>query len=123
MAFLPGFVLGGLMFLAVHMGWPTGWYAAGRQAHGHAQLMGWGGAMILGVGLQFLPRLRGARLWSPHWVPPLFIMLAVGLTVRVVAQPLAAALPGAPMPWLVVLMAGTGVETVAVIGLLVVLVQ
>lgn len=123
MAFLPGFVLGGLMFLAVHMGWPTGWYAAGRQAHGHAQLMGWGGAMILGVGLQFLPRLRGARLWSPHWVPPLFIMLAVGLTVRVVAQPLAAALPGAPMPWLVVLMAGIVVETIAVLGLMLLMVQ
>lgn len=123
MAVLPGFLLGGLMFLAVYMGWPLGWYAAARQAHGHAQLMGWGGAMILGVGLQFLPRLRGAKLWSPHWVPPLFVMLALGMTVRIVAQPLAAALSGSAMPWLVLLVAGTGVETVAVIGLLVVLVQ
>ncbi|HTO02827.1 MAG TPA: hypothetical protein VL069_03955 [Opitutus sp.] len=86
-ALLPG--LGLITFLvgAVAMGVPVGpWYAAAIQAHGTAMLMGWGGTMILGVGLHFLPRLRGVKLAFRQQVPVLFWLLAGGLTLRVVGQ-------------------------------------
>ncbi|MCC6859314.1 MAG: NnrS family protein [Bryobacterales bacterium] len=35
------------------------------QAHGHAQLLGWVGAFIIGISLYMLPKLRGGRLRSP----------------------------------------------------------
>lgn len=48
LAITAGFGLGG-----------TRWPAA-EQAHGHIQVFGWAGLMVLGVGFHFLPRLRGA---------------------------------------------------------------
>jgi hypothetical protein len=35
-------------------------YAAWLQAHGHAQVFGWVGSFILGIGLYSVPKLRGA---------------------------------------------------------------
>ncbi|PZN10246.1 MAG: hypothetical protein DIU69_07420 [Bacillota bacterium] len=90
-ALVPGFFLGGLLATAARNGSP--WlaaYPALAQAHGHAQLAGWGGAMILGVALQFLPRLRGSQLARPGWVRPLFGVFAGGLALRVAGQVLAA---------------------------------
>lgn len=41
------------------------WWIALAQAHGHVQLFGWAGLFVLGVGLYFLPRLRGTTLALP----------------------------------------------------------
>lgn len=88
-AVLPGFGLAALMTGTLAVGRPVGlWYAAAIQAHATALLMGWGGGMILGVALHFLPRLRGVKLAHPKWVPVLFWLLAGGLALRVVGQPL-----------------------------------
>lgn len=121
MALLPGFALGGLMLTAVSLGWDTSWYAAARQAHGHAQLMGWGGAMFFGVGLHFLPRLRGAKLVVPHVIPWLFTLFASGLVMRTVAQPLAALTTTAFATWRGLMVAGTVAETIGILGVLAVL--
>lgn len=86
-ALLPGIGLITFLVGAVAMGVPVGpWYAAAIQAHGTAMLMGWGGTMILGVALHFLPRLRGVKLAFRQQVPVLFWLLAGGLTLRVVGQ-------------------------------------
>ncbi|HEY7063766.1 MAG TPA: hypothetical protein VII06_19965 [Chloroflexota bacterium] len=88
LALVGGFGLGGALFL--HQ---SAWRLAGTQAHGHVQVFGWAGLLVLGVGLHFLPRLRGARLVAPglaRWVLGLY---AGGLVVRLVAQPLAAFVP------------------------------
>lgn len=86
-ALVPGFTVGGLLAWAAWRGWPvTRAYAALAQAHGHAQLVGWGGGMILGVALHFLPRLRGSRLAHPRAVPPLFALFAAGLLLRLGGQ-------------------------------------
>ncbi|HEY8393406.1 MAG TPA: hypothetical protein VIK92_01220 [Thermaerobacter sp.] len=103
-ALVPGFFLGGLLAAAARNGSSLlEVYPALAQAHGHAQLAGWGGAMILGVALQFLPRLRGSQLARPGWIPPLFWTYAAGLALRVAGQVLAALVqataagaPGAP---------------------------
>jgi uncharacterized protein involved in response to NO len=55
------------------------------EAHGHIQLFGWGGLMVLGVGLFFLPRLRGAPLAAPSLVLPALLLLSGGLAIRLAA--------------------------------------
>jgi uncharacterized protein involved in response to NO len=88
---LGGFALGAALFVAILLGLPLGpWWRAAAQAHGHAQLFGWLGLMILGVGLHFMPRLRGAPLARPGLAPLALGLVAGGVTVRLVAAPTAA---------------------------------
>ncbi|HLI26892.1 MAG TPA: hypothetical protein VKZ60_07475 [Chloroflexota bacterium] len=88
-AALPGFALGAVLF--GHRGGL--WWAAAAQAHGHAQLFGWAGLLVIGVLLHFLPRLRGAPLRAPRATPWILGLYGGGLALRVVAQPLAPLLP------------------------------
>jgi len=73
------------------------WWPAMVQAHGHIQIFGWGGLMVLGVGFFFLPRLRGAPLAAPSLPPWILGFMATGLGLRAAAQP-ALALYRGPMP-------------------------
>lgn len=110
------------MLAAVAWGWDTSWYAAARQSHGHAQLLGWGGAMIFGVGLHFLPRLRGTKLAHSQRVPGAFYVFATGLIVRVVAQPWAAlAAPAPAQTGQILLLAGSLAETAGILAILTIL--
>jgi uncharacterized protein involved in response to NO len=55
--------------------------AAWIQAHGHAQIFGWIGTFILGIGYYSIPKLRGAKLaalWSP-WIS--WTLWTVGVTL------------------------------------------
>jgi uncharacterized protein involved in response to NO len=88
LALLGGFGLGGALFL--HQ---TAWRFPAAQAHGHVQVFGWAGLLVLGVGLHFLPRLRGARLAAPGLAPWVLTIYASGLVVRLIAQPLATFVP------------------------------
>lgn len=89
-ALTAGFGLGAYLVLARAFGIPLGgWYSAVVQAHGHAQLFGWMGLFLLGVGLFFLPRLRGTNLKHPERAPVALGLLAAGIGLRSVAQPLA----------------------------------
>jgi len=61
LAITAGFGLGAALFAAQALQAPIGlWWPAAAQAHGHTQLFGWIGLMVLGVGFHVLPRLRGA---------------------------------------------------------------
>src|SRR5436190_17405569 len=56
--------------------------AAWIQAHGHAQIFGWIGTFILGIGYYSIPKLRGAKLaalWSP-WIS--WTLWTVGVTLH-----------------------------------------
>jgi uncharacterized protein involved in response to NO len=92
-----GFGLGMLLFLHLAAGRPAGlWWIAAVQAHGHVQLFGWGGMFALGIGLYFLPRLRGCPPPSPSAVRTAAWLLGGGLALRALSQPAVAALePGA----------------------------
>ncbi len=91
-----GFGLGMLLFLHLAAGQPAGlWWVAAVQAHGHVQLFGWGGMFALGIGLYFLPRLRGCPPPSPWAVRTAAWLLGGGLALRALTQPAVAALePG-----------------------------
>lgn len=67
---------------------PGAWWGAVVQAHGHAQLFGWLGLFVLGMGLYFLPKLRGANLINTARLPFALGLLALGITLRALMQPL-----------------------------------
>ena len=67
------------------------WWVAMLQAHGHAQLLGWIGLFIIGVSLYFLPRLAGTPLRFPRLPAWILSLLATGILLRAVSQPLLAA--------------------------------
>lgn len=88
-AALPGFALG-----AALLGHRAGaWWVAAAQAHGHAQLFGWAGLLVVGVLLHFLPRLRGAPLRAPRAGPWVLGLYGGGVLLRAVGQPLAPLVP------------------------------
>jgi len=89
LALIVGFGLGGVLFAAPALRMPLGgWVVAAAQVHGHIQLFGWAGLMVLGIGLHFLPRLRGRPLARPRHAHTAVVLLVVGLVLRSVAQPL-----------------------------------
>src|SRR5262245_23571695 len=90
-ALVGGFGLGGALAAAVAAGLPLGpWWRAAVQAHGHAQLFGWLGLMVLGVGLHFLPRLRGAALPRPRLARAALGLVVGGVAARLLCAPFAA---------------------------------
>jgi uncharacterized protein involved in response to NO len=66
---LPGTFLGVWNLLTISSNRAAGTVsAAWIQAHGHAQIFGWIGTFILGIGYYSIPKLRGAKL-SALWRP------------------------------------------------------
>lgn len=127
-ALLPGFGLAALMTGAWAAGWPRGvWHAASVQVHAVSLLMGWGGAMILGVGLHFLPRLRGVKLRGARWAVSLFWVLAGGLVLRMAGQLALGCLPPPGETSMLLLngavVSGVVLQTISVAGLLVILIS
>ncbi|TAH51592.1 MAG: hypothetical protein EYC68_09505 [Chloroflexota bacterium] len=87
-ALTAGFGYGALVVGSIALGIiPGSWWGAVIQAHGHAQLFGWVGLFVLGMGFYFLPRLRGVRLQNPERIPYAFALLVSGIGLRVIAQP------------------------------------
>jgi uncharacterized protein involved in response to NO len=92
LALTAGFGLGGGLATAEAAHASIGlWWLAAAQGHGHVQVFGWIGLMVIGVALHVLPRLRGAPLGHAAAVPILFLLIVVGLVARAGAQPLFAA--------------------------------
>lgn len=90
-ALTAGFGYGALMVGALALGIiPGTWWGAVVQAHGHAQMFGWMGLFILGMGLYFLPRLRGVPLQATTRLPYALGLLGGGIVLRVLAQSLLA---------------------------------
>lgn len=89
-ALTAGFGYGAVMVALLAFGViPGAWYPPLLQAHGHAQLFGWLGCFILGMGLFFLPRLHGAKLQHQERLRYVLVLLVTGIALRTVAQPLA----------------------------------
>lgn len=91
------------------------WWIAMVQAHGHAQLFGWAGLFVLGVGLFFLPRLRGTTLAHAQLARYALASWVVGITLRTISQPLSA-FPDTSMPRGILLAALAGSGAMEVIG-------
>ncbi len=95
-ALTAGFGLGAIVVPAMAFGATNGtWWIASVQAHGHAQLFGWIGVFVLGVGLYFLPRLRGTISRASSLNRPALALLSVGVLLHVTCQLL---LPAGDVP-------------------------
>lgn len=83
---LPGTFVGVLNLMKISTAHTSGAADAGWiQAHGHAQIFGWLGTFILGIGYYTIPRLRLSRFssaaaWTTYflWVAGVLIRWAVG---------------------------------------------
>jgi uncharacterized protein involved in response to NO len=110
-----GFVLATILTLASIFASTIGpWWAAIAQAHGHLQLYGWAGLFVLGVAFHFLPRLRGAPLVAPRWIPWILAGVICSLLTRAFSQPLLV-LSGAGI-WRIGLAVSGVVECIALSG-------
>ncbi len=90
-ALFPGFATGGALFAALSLGIPTGsQWELDAQAHGHAEVFGWAGMLVIGVGYHFLPRLRGTALALPGLASGSFWVLLFGLVARILLEAIAA---------------------------------
>lgn len=78
-----GFLLGAGLVMAMAFGFPLGrGFASFMQVHGHVQLVGWAGLLIMGVSLYFLPRLSGIPLAQPRWPRWILVLMTAGLMLR-----------------------------------------
>lgn len=85
-----GCTLGAINLAAMALAGVTGSYwEAITQAHGHAQIFGWVGLFILGVAYHVLPRLKATELQARPLAIASFWLFLAGITLRMVAQPLA----------------------------------
>ncbi len=82
-----GFGAGTLLFASLLFDIGDGlWWPAVAQAHGHAQLFGWAGLMVLGIALHFFPRLASAPAVPAGLARAAFWMLLSGLLLRIVSR-------------------------------------
>jgi uncharacterized protein involved in response to NO len=119
LAVTAGFGLGaGLFAVEAARGSIGLWWPAAAQVHGHLQLFGWAGLMVLGVGFHFLPRLRGAPPLPWTWSTIILALYVSGLGLRALAQPLLAVTGLSPSlyPFLRVCLAGSGVMELAAVS-------
>ncbi|GIV04210.1 MAG: hypothetical protein KatS3mg015_3040 [Fimbriimonadales bacterium] len=89
LALFPGFALGAHLASVLGFGFPIReGFVSFVQTHGHVQLVGWAGLFILGISLHFIPRLAGAPLGRPQWIPRILAAVAGGLMLRSIAHPM-----------------------------------
>lgn len=81
-----GFGLGAWLLLSAAFGFPmpAGGWSALVQVHGHAQLIGFAGLLVLGVGYRILPRFRGAPEPSTPAMAASGALVAAGVLLRLV---------------------------------------
>jgi cbb3-type cytochrome oxidase subunit 1 len=60
-----------------------------KQIHGHAQVFGWVGLFIMGVAFHAVPRMKMQPLRHVRAAKCCFVLMLVGVLLRVLAQPLA----------------------------------
>lgn len=111
LALSSGFAIGAHLAAVVGFGFPPGrGFYSFVQTHGHVQLLGWAGLLIVGISLHFIPRLAGTPLQRPQWIPRILSAIAGGLALRSVAQPLLPYLEGSAYGLLGLLVAVSAVS-------------
>jgi uncharacterized protein involved in response to NO len=82
-----GFPIGAHLTFVIGFGFSiSAGYASFVQTHGHMQLVGWAGLLVMGISLHFIPRLAGVPIARPQWLSRLVWLMAAGLTMRTLGQ-------------------------------------
>src|ERR1700687_1355943 len=86
-----GFSLGLYLLLGFAFGWPSsGGTPALMQVHGQIQVFGFLVMFIMAVRVRLFPRFHASRLDRPAQVSGGGLLLATGVVLRAIAQPLPA---------------------------------
>jgi hypothetical protein len=106
-----GFPIGAHVAFVLGFGFPVRrGLASFIHIHGHVQLVGWAGLMIMGISLHFMPRLAGIPIAQPQWLRRLVGLVALGLGLRSIGHAVLPYLVGqpafTPVAWLVVASGG-----------------
>jgi uncharacterized protein involved in response to NO len=103
---VPGTFLGAMNLIGISQGNAASFTQAWMQAHGHAQIFGWIGSFIIGIGFYSIPRATSAGKFavSRGWL--CWVLWTLGVTLR-----WASGLEGAP--WRVTLPLGAVLEFIA----------
>jgi uncharacterized protein involved in response to NO len=101
-----GFAIGAHMTFVLGFDFPLGkGFASFIQIHGHAQLVGWVGLVIMGISLHFIPRLAGVPIARPQWLNRILCLMLIGLALRSIGHSVVPFLPErsalVPVVWLV----------------------
>ena len=94
-----GFVRASILFaltagfaIAAHLSFTIGYdfdlsdgFYAFIQIHGHAQLLGWIGLLVMGISLHFIPRLSHSPIRDPSVLRRILILMSAGLSLRILA--------------------------------------
>ena len=97
MALGSGFAIAGHMSFILGFSFAPGpGYVSFVQTHGHVQLVGWAGLLIIGISLHVMPRMAGAPLAYPQWRSWILWLLVGGLALRAAGHPLVAYMPAGP---------------------------
>lgn len=103
---VPGTLLGALNLIGISQGHANTYTPAWMQAHGHAQIFGWIGTFILGIGFYSIPRATQAGKFAVSRGWWCWALWTAGVLLR-----WSAGLPGAP--WRIALPLGSALELVA----------
>jgi uncharacterized protein involved in response to NO len=97
MALSAGFAIGGhLTFVLGFSFRPGPGFTSFVQTHGHVQLVGWAGLLIMGISMHVMPRMAGVPLARPQWRGWILWLMVWGLGLRIVGHSLVAYLPPSP---------------------------
>lgn len=66
------------------------------QTHGHVQLVGWTGLLIMGISMHVMPRMAGVPLAHPQWRSWILWLMTWGLGLRIAGHSLVAYVPRSP---------------------------
>lgn len=99
-----GFALGLYLVVGFAFGLPLAASSPALvQVHGQVQIVGFVGLFIMAVAVQLLPRFYASRLEHPTQVLLGGLLLATGLALRIIGQPL---LPGVPLRPVILMLSG-----------------
>src|SRR5262245_59232602 len=106
-----GLSIGAHLAFVLGFGFPVGrGFVSHVQTHGHVQLVGWAGLMIMGISLHFIPRLAGVPLARPYWLGPILWLMVSGLGLHSIGRYVAPYITEqpifAPVTWLVAISGG-----------------
>ncbi|MDA1256445.1 MAG: NnrS family protein [Chloroflexi bacterium] len=88
-ALIYGFGTGAGMMLAPAFGIDRGlWWIVHGQAHGVAQIFGWGGLFMMGVSFHVVPRFRNGPMDFPWPQRAVLTLVVIGITLRFFGQSL-----------------------------------
>lgn len=94
MAFGAGFAIAGHLSFVLGFGFRSGpGFTSFVQTHGHVQLIGWTGLLIMGISMHVMPRLAGVPLAYPHWRGWILWLITWGLGLRILGHSVMAYLP------------------------------